>query len=47
MDDTVLKALARLYEVYYAMPCSDPVKWRAEVERALAELMAAYDAWLG
>lgn len=42
----VMEALDRLYAVYYASNSSDVVRWRAEVEQALAELMMAYDAYL-
>ena len=44
--DEVMKSLAHLYAVYYNTSYHDVVRWRAEVEDALAQLMIAYNAYL-
>lgn len=43
--EEVQKALAELYEAFYRVT-SDVIRYRADVEAALARLMVAYNAWL-
>ena len=44
--DAVLRALSALYETYYKVDSNVP-RQREEVERELANLMIAYNAYLG
>lgn len=44
--DEVMQALSALYNVYYASH-GDVVRWRADVEEALAHLMVAYNKYMG
>ena len=44
--DRVMEALAALYAAYYNVNHGNVVRWRAEVEEALAALMITYNAYL-
>lgn len=44
--DPVMRAIGRLYSIYYRVG-GDVSRNRMDLEEALAELMSAYNAWLG